>query len=409
MAVMKKLGFSVLAFVLVLGAIEIVARLAHTVRDDRERHRLAAPEQWLTYSPTVGWEKKPGYKGSLGLADREFDAQGYFTADSDEVDGLSGHKRVIFIGDSNTFGWGASTPESFVEVTESLLPGVDAINLGVVGYSSYQGRKVLEKYLPLLKPDLVVVSFNFNDRRYVPHPGAIDGSEEFQRVYEASHGAVHAITGLLEMSHLYRGLRLLMRKLGVAPSPDAETDVRGLAPRVDEASYRQNLSEIATETKRVGVPLLFVLLRDDPLLSEHLKKGVARFEAGDYDAASAYLNSALWSHPMFRDLARVYLAKVYQAQGEDSKAQKVAATPSMYRSFSGGTLIRLDTEYNEIMRQVAADNAVSVLDGAAVLEERPSVFVDFCHFNPDGHRRLAELLAARISNLLAQQKAGTLP
>jgi len=406
---MKKFAFSVIAFVLVLGAIESCARLAHTVRDDIERKRAAAPEEWLVDSPTVGWEKKPGYKGSVGLAEREFDAQGYFTVDSDEVEGSSGHKKVVFIGDSNTFGWGASTEDSFVEVTESLLPGVDAINLGVVGYSSYQGRMVAKKYLPLLKPDLVVVSFNFNDRRHVSQPGAIDGPEEFQRVYDSSRGAISAIRGVLEMSHLYRGLRLVMRRLGVAPGPDIETDVRGLEPRVDETSYRQNLSEIAADAKRLGIPVLFVLLRDDPLLSEHLKKGVGRFEKGDYDAAIAYLDSALWSHPMFRDLARVYLAKVYEAQGEDSKAAKAATTSSIYRSFTGGTLVRLDTDYNEIMREVAADNGVAVVDGAAVLEERPSVFVDFCHFNPNGHRRLAELLAGRISDLLRQEQGRKLP
>jgi hypothetical protein len=67
------------------------------------------------------------------MADREFDAEGYLTVDSDEVHGKSGNKKVVFIGDSKTFGRGASTPDSFVEVTERLLPGVDAINLGVVG------------------------------------------------------------------------------------------------------------------------------------------------------------------------------------------------------------------------------------------------------------------------------------
>jgi len=130
---MKRLSFTVVAFVLMLAAVELLARVAGTVKRDIDPKRSNGPEQWLVHSPTMGWEKKPDYEGSLGMADREFDAEGYLTVDSDEVHGKSGNKKVVFIGDSNTFGWGASTPDSFVEVTENLFPGVDAINLGVVG------------------------------------------------------------------------------------------------------------------------------------------------------------------------------------------------------------------------------------------------------------------------------------
>jgi hypothetical protein len=64
---------------------------------------------------------------------------------------------------SNTFGYGVSTESSFVEVVEGLLKDVNTINLAVSGYSSYQGKAYLEKYLFLLKPDLVVASFNFDE------------------------------------------------------------------------------------------------------------------------------------------------------------------------------------------------------------------------------------------------------
>ncbi len=151
----------------------------------------------------------------------------------------------------------------------------------------------------------------------------------------------------------------------------------------------------------MNIPVLFVLLRDDPMQSDHLKRGIASLASGDYDTAIAYLSSATQSQMMFRDLARLYLVKAYEAKGDDAKAAEVSLAPSIYRSFSGGTLIRLDTAYNEIMREVAAESHVALLDGAAVLEEHPGVFVDFCHFNPDGHRRLGELLADRISEILA--------
>ncbi len=109
---------------------------------------------------------------------------------------------------------------------------------------------------------------------------------------------------------------------------------------------------------------------------------------------------------MFSELARLYLARTYEAKGDKAHATDAAVTRSIYRSFSGGTLIRLDSDYNEIMRQVATENNVSILDGAAVLEEHPSVFIDFCHFNADGHHLLGERLAARISAILEKNVSG---
>ncbi len=246
---MKKLLFTALVFAAVFVMLELLARIAGTIDEDIAGSALASSEPWMIHSPAVGWERRPGYAGRVGLDDREFDAEGYLTVDSDEITGSLGKKKIVFVGDSNTSGWGAPTPASFVEVTENLLPDVDAINLGVAGYSSYQGRVVVERYLPILKPDLLVVSFNFNDRRYVLPPESMDGPEEFKRAYEASRSTMGRIARLVEISHFYRGLRRVMRKVGLVPKYVGEVDVTGLEPRVDEASYRSNLSRIAAERK----------------------------------------------------------------------------------------------------------------------------------------------------------------
>jgi lysophospholipase L1-like esterase len=107
---------------------------------------------------------------------------------------------------------------------------------------------------------------------------------------------------------------------------------------------------------------------------------------------------------MFSDLARVYLAQAHEAKGDKAKAADVVISREFYRSFSGGTPIRLDTVYNDIMRQVAAQHHVTLVDGAGALNAQPSVFIDYCHFNEDGHRRIGELLADRVSVMLGVQQ-----
>jgi lysophospholipase L1-like esterase len=79
--------------------------------------------------------------------------------------------RILFLGDSCTFGFGALHDETFVEKTEQLLkarfPGteVEAINAGVPGYTLFQGWRLLELEGLEYQPDLIVVNFGWNDRR----------------------------------------------------------------------------------------------------------------------------------------------------------------------------------------------------------------------------------------------------
>jgi hypothetical protein len=55
------------------------------------------------------------------------------------------------------------------------------------------------------------------------------------------------------------------------------------------------------------------------------------------------------------------------------------------------------------MCEVAEAYDVEVIDAASVLEGIPGVFVDVCHFNEEGHQKVGELLAERISKLLAKE------
>src|SRR5258706_2543142 len=221
---MKGALFGVIATLAVLAGAEGLARLAGTVSGDLARSRETTPESWLAYSPTLGWERRPGFRGEIAGAQREFDADGYVSVDSPQIANGGDARRVLFFGDSNTFGFGVAAEEAFAQQVERRVPGVSAINLGVIGYSSYQGLFAVKKYLPVLKPDLIVVSFNFNDRRYVTQAAEADGPAAFERSYAAS-GALGHIAHALEYVHLYRTLRRVLQSVGLVPSPTARGDV----------------------------------------------------------------------------------------------------------------------------------------------------------------------------------------
>ena len=79
-----------------------------------------------------------------------------------------GHKRVLVLGDSVSFGHGVSAKDTWTEKLEGLLnpPGaahkIDVINTAAPGNTAYQELWDLERSLPL-SPDVVVVQFALND------------------------------------------------------------------------------------------------------------------------------------------------------------------------------------------------------------------------------------------------------
>lgn len=385
--------------VFVLG-VETLARAVKTLEADRQQPRpLPESEVWSVPSSTVGWTRKPAFVGHIadtGRHPRAFDAHGYLTVDSSQVQDATPGRKVIAIGDSNTFGWGNPTDASFVEVIDRLLD-VDAINLAVPGHSSYQGRFVLEEYLVDHNADLVIASFNFNDRRYVLPMDLADGADKFEPLGTRASRASPAV---LEWSYAFRAFRRLARLAGFIPTPPPDvTEVRVdlLRPRVSEEAYARNLATIAELTRRHAIPLVFLLLHDSPIHAHHLREGLAHLMSAPRTAV-AHLTLLAEAPGPYSKLARLTLVEAYRALGDEAGAERVRIAHRLKRSLAGGEVIRLDSTYNDIMRQVGLDHGVAVVDGGALVDAAD--YIDAVHFNAEGHWRIGELLSRHIVTLM---------
>ena len=144
--------------------------------------------------------------------------------------------------------------------------------------------------------------------------------------------------------YFFRALRRAMTAIALLPRSVTEVRVDAVKPRVDEEAYRRNLSYIASETKRLGIPLIFLLLKDNPIQSHYLNEGIEKLTRSDKMAIEDLI-LAVDHGNMFSDLARIYLAKAYQTQGNTEKAAEVVISRSPYRSLHGGYPVRLDTVY----------------------------------------------------------------
>jgi len=118
--------------------------------------------------PVYSWAPRPGI--SARHVNMEFNygfshtAQGMrgstlFTA----IRPAEMEKRILFLGDSFTYGIGSDDGKYFVELINAALPEVEAINTGVGGYCQRHQLAILDTLGATVQPDLVVLTFIWND------------------------------------------------------------------------------------------------------------------------------------------------------------------------------------------------------------------------------------------------------
>lgn len=385
---LRQILFGLLSFLIAFGLLEGVARLVYLIPSvGKSENELPA---WVVPSPDFGWTIKPGFHGRVHRVERSFNPQGYVTVDTAQLR-HSGRPKVVFIGDSNTFGWAVETPDTFVEVVDSLLPEFDAINLGMNGYSSFQGTRVMTHRAVPLFPAVAVVSFNFNDRRYVLRRGDADGESTFRDRY-----LIWKVDDVLSNLYLYRVMRSTVRSFTREQKPvDVRLDT--LAVRVSPQDYRSNLISMVSTARANNMKVILMLLKDNPGTTKYIRRAMEDPSQADIPN----LERGVLGSKVFSDLAKLYLGDVFERAGRLVEAESVRVRRSPFDSYMGGYPLFSDMEYNGIMQRVADSLDVELVDARAVLDEDPGVYSDdWGHFKPEGHRKVAALIARSVNRVL---------
>lgn len=151
-----------LVVVITLAAIELVLR----VLDLRFLRDGARPGYAFVYryDADLGWAPVPNAhaaftgsrtvevrNNSIGLRDIEHDR--------------GGTPKILFVGDSFTWGFDVETKDRFTEILRTRMPQADIVNAGVPGYGTDQELLLLEKIWDAVRPDVVVLMYcSDNDR-----------------------------------------------------------------------------------------------------------------------------------------------------------------------------------------------------------------------------------------------------
>lgn len=169
-----------MAAALVLG--EIICRVAvpappplryRQVLKELRDARCAEALPFLQPDRELFWTPKPGQRGNraggtmLGVISNQ---KGLREDHEIRYGKPRGQVRVLFLGDSCTFGYGVYHTNAYPQQVESFLrralPGrsIECLNAGVIGYSALQGWRYLETEGWRYEPDVVVACFGWNDQ-----------------------------------------------------------------------------------------------------------------------------------------------------------------------------------------------------------------------------------------------------
>jgi lysophospholipase L1-like esterase len=90
----------------------------------------------------------------------------------------AGRKRVVFLGDSYTLGWGVPYEATFSRQLEQLLNkgdvGTEVVNMGTGNYNSTMEVELFKLKGLDLNPDLVVLMYYINDVEPIPRLGSLN-------------------------------------------------------------------------------------------------------------------------------------------------------------------------------------------------------------------------------------------
>jgi lysophospholipase L1-like esterase len=124
---------------------------------------------FIKFDPTLGWINRAGvsgvYRPAPGIPPTfvRINNQGY-RGEEMPLQKPAGKRRILVIGDSNTFGYGVEESSRFTDIMAARLsPGAEVFNFGVFGYGTDQEVLLAERDAVRYHPDILLLAVSAGD------------------------------------------------------------------------------------------------------------------------------------------------------------------------------------------------------------------------------------------------------
>lgn len=272
----RNIALAVVATLIWLLALEGLARLFVSPQD-AQIHRehasmitvlgLPSLNATMEFDPTLFWQLRDGLRDHLVEGEVRGTPISFRVSTTDRMRSPAlGPKgdvvRILALGDSCTFGLGVEDDETWPAQLQAMLAergvAAEVVNAGVPGYTAFQGLRWLEARAEELDPDLLIVSFGFNDRDLWSSRSDLETARSLQ---------VPRWESVASRSRLYIGMRRLLRP--GPPEPVLPEDpaaakaalrarlARGAVPRLSPDEFADVLGQIEASGRARGSGVIF--------------------------------------------------------------------------------------------------------------------------------------------------------
>jgi lysophospholipase L1-like esterase len=246
------------------------------------------------------------------------------------IDTLSQQVRVACFGNSCTFGWRLNESETYPQQLEQALSQSPSqqkftvFNCGIPGYSSFQGRKLLQELVPILKPQFVTLCYGWND-----HWAA--GFDIEDKKQQMAPQWVLDIQNTASKSYLYRATKYLLLSRSER-SREYTYNRQSPTYRVSLDDYRENLLDMVNYCLTHGIKPIIVTAPipdidpgvDSPIETYHtLYCQIGVFVANEMNVSVVDAASLFMNHPEFWDDPKKDFIH-YNAKGAAFLAEELA-------------------------------------------------------------------------------------
>ena len=235
-----------------------------------ERYKKFVAGQGFVNEDAYAYERDLRYgfklKSNLNLAVRNYssalmvdklpvwkiysDSEGFRTSSIGKTSSKQIKRTLFVMGDSSSFGWGVdfekSYPSLLIERLNKAGQQFSLKNLSIPGFSSFQGRLLLQELDDVKEGDWVVLSYGWNDS----YPSL---QTDLQH-YQSRNTWWRKMSWILRHIKLYSWLRSRLNTF----YPPLSMDKKILESRVSIEDYRKNLESSVFDIKAKGAKPILV-------------------------------------------------------------------------------------------------------------------------------------------------------
>lgn len=262
-----------LAFMLILLAVEAGTRLTMDhlstldlfVVTPQQKAQVATQQQSAIFEgdPLLMWRLKPNLDHAVWDFTVLSTNSQHLRADYDFGTKQPGTIRIVCLGDSVTFGYRVPVvwPDKPTEYDPGWLPfpmllekhlraanpgrTIEVVTMAVPGYTSHQGLAWLRRDIDRFKPDLLTVSFGWNDASFSDAPDREAINTKWYAV--ATRGLIEFSQAFAHATHWLRSLQEIRRGPGGRPTA-----------RVSQQEYLENMSGITELAQTRGAHVIVI-------------------------------------------------------------------------------------------------------------------------------------------------------